>query len=101
MHPSYLSPKNFAQTQPQNGVSFYNPQKEIQSNFETQAYTKSPTNAQFVQSPFQPISRSYIVKPKYDPNKKNSNNSGYLKPNAESQAPPTINNFSQVYIKPA
>lgn len=67
MHPNYLSPKNYTQTQTQsqNTISFYNPQKEIHSNFNTQNYSKSPTNTQFTQPIFQPSSKSYIVKPKY------------------------------------
>ena len=81
MNPNFSSPRNFAPTYVQNGIPFYNPQKDSHANLIPPNYAKSPKSTNFIAGSVQGNSKSYITKPQYEAIKLNGNSSGYLKPN--------------------
>lgn len=96
MNPNYSSPRNFAPS----GLPFYNPTKEQLPGSFTSNYPKSPGSGHFIPAPQMPSSKSYMVKPQYEPIKSGGNSSGYFKPQVD---PPTSfsnsNGFNPVFPK--
>ena len=100
MNPNYSSPRHFAQTHVSNGAPFYHPQKDSHPTFTGPNYPKSPNSAHFIPGPLPLNSKSYIVKPQYEPIKTNGNSSGYLKTNNELTSPQNSNMaFNQMFSK--
>lgn len=81
MNPNYSSPRHLGQTAP--SVPFYHPPKELHPpGFTSPTYARSPKSTHFL--PQQQLSsKSYAVKPQYEPVKASGNTSGYLKPSLE------------------
>lgn len=66
MNPNFSSPRNFPPNFIQNGIPFYNPQKDSpHPTLIPQNYAKSPKSANFIPGPMQVNSKSYITKPQY------------------------------------
>jgi hypothetical protein len=87
MNPNYSSPRHLGQTAPP-GMPFYHPQKELHPpTFTSPNYPRSPKSAHFLPPNPQLNSKSYTVKPQYEPVKTSGNSSGYLKSSADYTPP--------------
>lgn len=106
MNPNYSSPRNnFNANQLNVPPPFYNPQnKEIPNHFPPNpVLSRSPNSLQFMNGQMQhPSSKSYTVKPSFEPIKTNTNNSTYMKSSIETTSTQSnFNNFAPSYPKVA
>jgi hypothetical protein len=87
MNPNYSSPRHMGQTAP--NVPFYHPQKDMHPpGFSSPTYSRSPKSAHFLPpGPPQLNSKSYTIKPQYEPVKGGANSSGYLKSSLDYPPP--------------
>lgn len=99
MNPNYSSPRNFAPTHT-NGLPFYNPttKEQLPTSFNP-TYPKSPGSGHFIPATQMTSSKSYMVKPQYEPIKSGGNSSGYFKPQIDPPAYNNSNGFNPVFPK--